>query len=680
MAIFGRKKQDKVTKYSGIKRLMDGYTAIIMSERESTDAACVSFSLPHSELGSEWNKEKNKGYLNISNRSLITLFSEDNHSAASATAGLALSGLRAIHFSSTEQSVASMHEALYASVGKRLPYVLSITCKAITKATSSIYCSHDEYYSMADTGFIQLFAHNNQAVADLSIIGRKIAELSLNPAAIAQDGFLTTHLLQPVLQPERELISEFLGLPADNIPTPTPAQQILYGKTRRRIPETWNVDQPVQSGGMQDSSSHMQTVAGQRPYFFDHVAEIADQCMDEWFELTGRRYSRVNTYQCDDADYLIIAQGSVIDTAELAADYFRKTNNLKVGVVNLTCFRPFPGDKISHLVKGRQGVLVLEKTDQPLSEDLPMIAEIRASISKAINNNSFDGYANYSKMSDVPSLYSACVGLGGRDILIHDIVVAVENMLPGGKQQPFFYLGMDFLHPKNQLSPRREIQQQSLLDAYPDIAALSLKSTDIPALNKVSEEVTHIRMHSIGGMNSVEAGQSLANTLFDHFDLEVKARPEYGLEKQGLPTTFYVAIAQGSFSAIPDSSMPVNVVISSDANVFSYCNPLAGIVNEGIFIFQSDLEDEKAVWQSISDTAQQIIIDKQIKVFFIGAGKLVLQQSPDSLNIVLKSVLFKVSDITKDSDKTEQQIQALIDQNSELVLASYAGSSTNRFI
>jgi len=81
--------------------------------------------------------------------------------------------------------------------------------------------------------------------------GHRIAELALNPGIVAQDGFLTTHLIESLRLPERELISAYLGRPEDVIPSATPAQQILYGEKRRRIPELWDVDNPVMAGIVQ---------------------------------------------------------------------------------------------------------------------------------------------------------------------------------------------------------------------------------------------------------------------------------------------------------------------------------------------------------------------------------------------------------------------------------------------
>ncbi len=682
MALFGKKKQDKISKYPGIRKIMNGVSAVVMCERESSDAASVDLSTSTADMCFLWSQEKNKGHLNISSRTLISIDSKNAQTALTTTAGLSLSGLRATHFSSSKQSIASMHESLYAAVGKRLPYVLNIVCTATTKATSNHHCSHDDYHSMGDTGFIQFFAHNNQSAADLNLIGRKIAELSLNPVAVAQDGFLTSDLVEPLNLPERELIEEFVGLPDDIITTPTPAQSILFGKTRRRVPETWSVDQPTQTGGSQSPDSYMQTVAGQRPYFFDHVTDITDQCMEEWFELTGRRYRRINQYLCKDADYLIIAQGSVINNAKMTADYLRSSRKLKVGVVNLTVFRPFPGDLLSHIIKGKKGVLVLERTDQPMAEDLPIITEIRSCVSKAIDNGrtkkiAFANYASYAKTTDISPLYSACFGLGGRNIKVSDIIGAVDNMFPEAKQLKFAYLGINFISNKN-LSPQQEIQHHSILEAYPEINNLTLTSNESP--NLLPEDAKSIRIHSLGGWKNNLLGQDLAQTLFDHFNLEVKARPFYETEKKGQPTTFYLTMASKPFH-LNDEYNTVNTVLALAPNVFSHSNPLAGLVENGVFIIQSQQNNANDVWHSFPTSAQKILSDKNISVFFIDAASLAQDElekenseinSPfDFQNLIFKSVFFKTTDIVKDSDKNEEQIQSVIGDNPDLIERSY---------
>src|SRR5210317_380901 len=240
-------KKNKNVKYPGIRVAMDGNTAAIMCERESSDAAGAYPITPSTQMGEYWAEEAAKGHLNISDRPLIFIEPEGEHAAAAVTAGLAMTGLRAANFSSG-QGIAYMHESLYAAVGKRLTYVLNIGTRAMTKANLNVHAGHDDYHCIDDTGFFQLFAKDAQSVADLNIIAHRIAELALTPGVVVQDGFLTTHLIESLLLPERELIKEYLGRPDDIIDTPTPAQRIIYGDTRRRIPELWDVDNPVMAG------------------------------------------------------------------------------------------------------------------------------------------------------------------------------------------------------------------------------------------------------------------------------------------------------------------------------------------------------------------------------------------------------------------------------------------------
>ncbi len=188
----------------------------------------------------------------------------------------------------------------------------------------------------------------------------------------------------------------------------------------------------------------MQSVAAQRPYFFDEVQPLADRCMAEYAELTGRRYARLSGWKNEDAEYVIFGMGSMMVQAEAVADYLRATRQLKVGVVNLTMFRPFPGDLIGEALRGKKGVAVLERTDQPLAEDLPLMREVRAALHKCLENGlahkadssappPHPGYPALAAQ-DMPRLYSGCYGLGSRDLQPEALIGAIENMLPQGAQ------------------------------------------------------------------------------------------------------------------------------------------------------------------------------------------------------------------------------------------------------
>ncbi len=662
-------KQNKPFKYPGTRAAMDGNTAVIMCERESSDAAGAYPITPSTQMGEYWAEETAKGHINISGRPLIFIEPEGEHAAAAVTAGLAMSGLRAANFSSG-QGIAYMHESLYAAAGKRLTYVLNIGARAMTKSTLNVHAGHDDYHAVDDTGFFQLFAKNAQEAADLNIIAHRIAELALTPGIVAQDGFLTTHLIESLLVPERELIEEYLGRPDDIIKTPTPAQRLIYGETRRRIPELWDVDNPMMAGIVQNQDSYMQSVAAQRPFFFDHVQELAEQAFEEFYQLTGRRYGRIWSYRIEDADYLIIGQGSVIPSAEAVTDYLRETRGLKVGVINMTMFRPFPGDLLGKLIKGKKGVAVLERLDQPLAEDLPMVREIRAAISKCLENGvakkdlPWPDYDVWKKESDAPPIYSGSFGMGSRDLQPEGLIAAVENMLPEGKMRKRFYLSIDFIreHP---YTPKQELHQQNILDAYPEIKELSLRGSENP--NLMPEDSITVRFHSVGGWGAITTGKNLAMTLFDLLGYHIKANPKYGSEKKGQPTTYYLSAAPEPIR-INCEYHYVDVVLSPDPNVLKHTNALSGLKKGGVFIIQSDLESPEAVWASFPEHYQKLIIKNEIRLFYIDAFKIAREEASDPelqfrmQGIAFQGAFFAASPVMQQKGLTEEKLFAAIEE------------------
>ncbi|MGB5318734.1 hypothetical protein, partial [Eudoraea sp.] len=526
-----KSKKSSKYKYPGKPVAMDGNSAAIMCEQESTDAAGAYPITPSTQMGEYWADAAAKGHLNISDKPLIFIEPEGEHAAAAVTAGLSMTGLRASNFSSG-QGIAYMHESLYAAVGKRLTYVLNIGARAMTKSTLNVHAGHDDYHAIDDTGFFQMFAKNAQHVADLNIISHRIAELALTPGIIAQDGFLTTHLIESFLLPERELIKEYLGRPDDIIKTPTPAQRIIYGETRRRIPELWDVDNPVMAGIVQNQDSYMQSVAAQRPFFFDHIKELTDQAYEEYYQLTGRRYERVMTYRADDADYLILGQGSLVPSAEVVVDYIRETRGIKVGVVDLVMFRPFPADMLGDILKGKKAVTILERLDQPLAVDSPITREVRSVLNKCIENGMNKNRTPYPELttysiSDMPAVYSGSFGMGSRDLQPEGIIGAIENMLPDGKFKKKFYLSIDFIREIPH-SPKQKAYQETIVESYPNVKELAIRGSENP--NLMPKDAITVRLHSVGGWGAITTGKNMAMTLYELLGYNIKANPKYGSE------------------------------------------------------------------------------------------------------------------------------------------------------
>jgi pyruvate-ferredoxin/flavodoxin oxidoreductase len=610
---------------------MDGSTAVVAMETAASEAAGAYPITPSTQMGEGWAAAVAEGKRNVNGRRLLFFEPEGEHAAAAVTAGMSMMGLRAANFSSG-QGIAYMHESLYAAVGKRLTYVLNVAARAMTKHALNVHAGHDDYHAVDDTGFFQLFAKDVQQAADFNLIAHRIAELSLNPGICAQDGFLTSHVIESLVLPERELIKAFLGDPSDIIDSPTPAQKLVFGAKRRRIPEVLDIDYPAMIGVVQNQDSYAQGVAAQRPFYFDHIAELADRAFDEFARLTGRRYARAMGYRLEDADYVIAGQGSVVANAEAVADYLRDARKLRVGVLNLTMFRPFPADLITLLLRSKKGVVVLERTDQPLAVDAPLLREVRAAMGKALENGRVDpnapvpypGLPSFQPF-DLPDFYSGCFGLGSRDLQPGDIASAVDNMLTGGTHRRQFYLGIDFVREGTKL-PKLQIWQEQLMDAYPAIREWSLPNA--AELNLLPPDSVAVRIHSVGGWGAITMGKNLASTVFDLFHLHVKANPKYGSEKKGQPTTFYATFAHEPVR-LNCELHHVDVALSPDPNVFRHSNPLAGLANGGAFVIQSDRSPED-LWKSLPFRARRELRERKIRLYALDAFAIAANEASDA--------------------------------------------------
>jgi len=649
--------------FPGVREALDGSSAVVAMETAASEGAGAYPITPSTQMGEGWAQAVAEGRENVNGRRLLFFEPEGEHAAAAVTAGMSMMGLRAANFSSG-QGIAYMHESLYAAVGKRLTYVLNVAARAMTKHALNVHAGHDDYHAVDDTGFFQLFAKDVQQAADLNLIAHRIAELSLNPGICAQDGFLTSHVIESLLLPERELVKTYLGDPADSIASPTPAQRLVFGDRRRRIPEMFDLDYPAMIGVVQNQDSYAQGVAAQRPFYFDHVAALTDQAFDEFFKLTGRRYARVESYRLDDAEYVIAGQGSVVSNAEAVADHLREALKLRVGVLNLTMFRPFPADLVTKLLRGKRGVVVLERVDQPLAVDPPLLREIRAALAKGHENGrTLKGTPlpfpelGALQASEIPDCYSGCFGLGSRDLQPGDIVAAVDNMLPGGERRRQFYLGIDFVRPHTTL-PKLQIWQDKLLDEYPSLASLSLE--DAGDFNLLPRGAVAVRIHSVGGWGAITMGKNLAATVFELLGLHIKANPKYGSEKKGQPTTFYATFAHEAIK-LNCELKHVNVVLSPDPNVFRHSNPLAGLADGGAFVIQSDLTPE-AWWPTIPAWARREIAERNIHVHLLDGFAIAGAEASDAelryrmQGAAFMGAFFAVSPLAQREGLTEERL------------------------
>jgi pyruvate-ferredoxin/flavodoxin oxidoreductase len=474
---------------------------------------------------------------------------------AALAAGATLTGLRSTIIT---DSLAGLTEELYAMAGQRLGCVINLTARAMARHAGSLHGGHDEYHAAAGAGCFQLFAGTAQEVADFNLIARRVAELALTPGLCAQDLYGCSHALQKVLAPDDSLIDAYLGQADDLIVNPTPSQALLFGRQRRRLPLFLDRDHPAGFGATQDRESYFRALAAQRPFFYAHLPDLIGQALSEFAALTGRSYAAVTGYRTDDAEVLVIAQGAITEELHTAADTLRERDGIRAGIIQLCQLRPFPGAQLIPLLRGRKAVTILERTDQPLAEDLPLAREIRAALDKSMENGRtrgspppYPGYPVLARPGDRPEIFTGIYGIGSDLPEESELRAVVHNMLRGAGAKRCFYVGRMFTPPERRFPHLQTLHQQLLRD-YPALEQLAVSGAGIQPMTGGGGSSAAI--HFLSSQRGIFAVNTFAQALAETGPWQVRTWPRGGVESNLQPAS--ITLLYGRADAVMRAGKP----------------------------------------------------------------------------------------------------------------------------
>ncbi len=386
--------------------------------------------------------------------------------------------------------------------------------------------------------------------------------------------------------------------------------------TRQLVPALVDVNNPGLTGAVQNQPDFQAGAADHRTHFASAVPALVRQAMDEYSALTGRHYSPVHTYMCDDADYVMVGVGSVTDDVEAVVTYLRGQGK-KVGVISVKLLQPFPEAELVAALAGKKGVTVLER-----SEQTELTTFVTQALFKARENADQKRHDGIPAIKAMPRLTTAIFGLGGHDLQPRHLVAAFKNM-ESGKGAPLIYLGSQFFS-KNP-APRIAELQKRMKEAYPETVAMALETEANPRL--LPDSAFRVRFHSVGGYGTIASGKLLTDILAGVLNMNSKSAPKYGSEKSGAPTNFYITLSPEPIKITNAELEDVEVVISPDHRVFCHANPLRGLAEGGTFILQSSDTPEE-VWAGLPPQARKTIREKKINFFIIDAFAVAKRNAP----------------------------------------------------
>lgn len=338
---------------------------------------------------------------------------ESEFSAMSVAIGASATGSR-VYTATASQGLLFMVEPVYNASGLGLPIVMTVANRAIG-APINIWNDHSDAMSQRDSGWIQLYAQDNQSAADLHVFAFKLAEAVSLPVMVCMDGFILTHAMEQIDVPEVSQVDAFL--------TDFEPRQVL------------DVDEPVSIGAMvgPEAFTEVRYLAHTKQL---ETLELIPQLADEFEKAFGRRAAGafdsqglLTKYHSDDAETIVVALGATLGTIQDVVDEMRE-EGISVGALGITSFRPFPFTAIADALKNAKRIVVLERA---LAVGLGGIveAEIRTAL-VGLNIQQF----------------TVIAGLGGRPIT-KDSVCEMISRATDGSLEP-----LTFLDLKTEVLPR----------------------------------------------------------------------------------------------------------------------------------------------------------------------------------------------------------------------------------
>ncbi len=334
---------------------------------------------------------------------------ESEHSAMSVCCGCSAAGART-YTATSSQGLVLMSEIVHIVPSLRLPIVMTLADRSIS-GPISIWNDHTDAMSIRDCGWIQFFAENGQESFDAHLQAFKIAEDKrvLLPVMVHMDGFILTHMIEPIEFLDQSEVDKFLPKNYEPIMQLNPEKPFTMGAVG--IPEIYTEAKKVNDYILQESK------------------KVILEVWKDFGDKFGRYFNPIESYKTEDADIVLITMGSFGEIAALAIDELRKEGE-KAGLVKIRLWRPFPYQEFYNAIQNVKGIGVIDRAITYGTEGGPVGIEIRSSL--------YD-------MPNKPVVTDFIAGLAGRDVKINDfkqMYYKTKEAVKQGKALPYQFIGV----------------------------------------------------------------------------------------------------------------------------------------------------------------------------------------------------------------------------------------------
>ena len=327
---------------------------------------------------------------------------ESEHSAMAVCIAASSAGSR-VFTATSANGLLYMHEQVQWASGARLPIVMCVVNRAVG-APWNIWNDQQDSISQRDTGWMQIYCSDHQQIIDGVIKAYWLAEKVSIPIMVCYDGYILSHTFMPFDLPEQKKVDEFLPPLCPEYALDPDAPANLNTVT---LPDV-RVDV---KGELAHGYMEIRYLLQEDLRLSLAAAEEAEKRFASVFGRGGDPY--LESYRCDDADYIAVGLGSITYQLRISVDALRE-EGMKVGVMGVRFYRPFPDEAVAAALRGKKGVIVFEKA-LSYGYEGALVSDLKAAL-----------YQHVAGTGLLPPVQNFIAGIGGREIRTEDLTRALR--------------------------------------------------------------------------------------------------------------------------------------------------------------------------------------------------------------------------------------------------------------
>jgi pyruvate-ferredoxin/flavodoxin oxidoreductase len=566
-------------------KTMDGNTAAAHAAYAFTEVAGIYPITPSSPMAESTDEWAARGQKNIFGQPVKVVEMQSEAGAAGAVHGSLQAGALTTTYTAS-QGLLLMIPNMYKIAGELLPGVFHVSARAVASHALSIFGDHSDIMAARQTGFALLASGSVQEVMDLGCVAHLSAIKGRVPFLHFFDGFRTSHEVQKIEVLDYDDLAKLLDWKA-----------VEEFRNRALNPQS-----PVTRGTAQNPDIFFQAREACNP-FYDAIPDVVADYMKQISQLTGRDYRPFSYYGDPEAEYVIVAMGSVTETIEEVIDYLRARGE-KVGVMKVHLYRPFSAKYFfNEIPKTVKKIAVLDRTKEPGAIGEPLYLDVKSL---------------YYKAENAPVIVGGRYGLGSKDTTPSQILSVFKN------------LKLD--NPKDGFT----------IGITDDVTNLSLPVDE----RIVTEDPSTIRCKfwGLGSDGTVGANKSAIKIIGDETDLYAQGYFSYDSKKSGGITVSHLRFGKNKIRATYLIDEADYIACHNQAYVGKY-DLIAGLKKGGTFVLNCQWSVDE-LEEKIPAELKRQIANNDINFYIIDATSIAREIGlGNRINMVMQAAFFKLASV-----------------------------------